>query len=123
MHATAPQAACAGLRDAVPRPVHSGAEQHGGATGTPPLQSLRTQNDDWILVAVQTMHHFPWWEVYDASKQELEEVSTGLLDSLQTLLAIPFDTALTVYQEYVEKYSPPLPRQLVNASTAGSAPG
>lgn len=81
------------------------------------------QNDDWILVAVQTMHHFPWWEVYDASKQELEQVSTGLLDSLQTLLAIPFDTALTVYQEYVEKYSPPLPRQLVNASTAGSAPG
>jgi hypothetical protein len=62
------------------------------------------------------MQQFPWWEVFDAKKQDLEEVSSSLLDSLQTLQAIPYDTALMVYQEYAQKYSPPSPLQLAKAA-------
>jgi hypothetical protein len=64
----------------------------------------------------QSMQQFPWWEVFDAKKQDLEEVSSSLLDSLQTLQAIPYDTALMVYQEYAQKYSPPSPLQLAKAA-------
>jgi len=52
---------------------------------------------------------FPWWEVFGAKKQDMEDVSNNLLETLQTLRSIPFDSALMVYQEYTEKYSPPTP--------------
>lgn len=62
------------------------------------------------------MRQFPWWEVFDARKEDLEEVSGSLLDSLQTLQAIPYDTALKVYQEYAQQYSPPSPLQIAKAA-------
>jgi hypothetical protein len=64
------------------------------------------------------MRQFPWWEVFDAKKQDLEEVSSSLLDGLETLQAIPYETALTVYREYVQKYSPPSPLVLAKAAAA-----
>jgi hypothetical protein len=85
----------------------------------PQVRLLPSRGRDAVLMCVcvfyQPMRQFPWWEVFDATKPALEEVTGSMLDSLQTLLAIPFDTALMVYQEYLEKYSPPSPLQLAKS--------
>ena len=94
VHAKEPPATRAGLLRPLPRPIRPRTEQHGGASA------------DATISLVGGV---------DAKKQDLEEVSGSLLDSLQTLLAIPFDTALMVYQEYSQKYSPPSPLQIAKS--------